>query len=174
MIMYSAQHRKTNIRLIERIQIKDFLVQFLQVYFPFEVKMRYGDEANVIREQINMQNNPQFRHIKSIDGHSYWSNQKVDFVKSNLGSERGVIFYFICNCCGRRAKYLYFLSYADEPLCRICCNLIYNQPNRKTRSLSRILHKPFLSTEDRYTIMKRADITKEDIKNYLFDNCKSN
>lgn len=172
--MYVPQNIKTNIRAIDRIQIEDFLSHFLQMSGPFGVKMRNRGEADVIREQINLQNNPQFWHIKSIDGHSYWSNQKVDFVESNLGAERGVIFYFLCNSCNRRTKYLYFLSYTREPLCRICYNLKYNQPNRKTRSLSRILHKPFPSTEDKYKIMKKIDPTKEDIKNYLSDNCKNN
>lgn len=170
--MYFPAYKKINIKTIDRIDIKDFLIPFLQTYHSFRIKIKNKEEATIIKEQISIPNNPQFGDIKSINGYPYWGSQRIDFIKSNLRGERGFIFYFLCSRCSRKAKYLYFLSYGNAPLCRICCNLKYDQPNRKIRALSRTLNKPYLSSENKYMLMKRAGITKEDIKDYLSDNCK--
>ena len=171
--MYKPNNVKTYIKATECIAIKDYLDEFLESFYPnTRVRIRHNGEAMVVKEQINMPQNTMFKTPNGFGGQSYWYEQKVDYVDSNLGSGKGVVFYFICNRCNRKAKYLYRLSYTDEPLCRVCSNLRYGQPNRKPRALSRLFNKPYLSSLDRYTIMKRANITKGDIENYLSDNCK--
>jgi len=167
--MYGQRNDKNSISNAERIYIGDFLHSF----YPYlsMPQVRHQAEAEVIKTQVNTPNNPQFRHIEIVDGRPRWGNQKIDYVKSNLRGDHGAIFYFRCNHCRGRAKYLYF-CYIYEPWCRTCCGLKYPQPSRKKRAISRALNKPYLSTETKYMLMKRAGITKEDIANYLSDNCK--
>jgi hypothetical protein len=171
--MYNQRNDKNNINAAERVSINDFLGSF----YPCSSmpKVRHQGEAMIIRQQINTPNNPQFRNIETVDGRPRWGNQKIDYVKSNIKGDRGVIFYFRCLHCNRRAKYLYFMfhGYSNEPWCRICCNLHYNQPNRRHRLFSRLLNKQNLSTEAKHLLIKKANITKEDIDNYLSDNCKN-
>lgn len=142
------------VNTIPRIEINDYLVHFLR-----EVSL--GERQNVEIKTLW-----QAQRIKGLMDIAK-NTQKFDFVPSNLGNGKGFIFYFLCNGCGRRARYLYFRNTISEPLCRICCRLSYKRPSRKTRALSRILHKPYLSSEDKYIIMERAGVTKEDLRSFL-------
>jgi hypothetical protein len=85
-----------------------------------------------------------FKSLQKLhNGFCDWYRQGVDFVPSNLG--RGYVWYFLCNKCDRRAKFLYyredFAGYASEPLCRICGSLQYTQPGRKERRISKAFKK---------------------------------
>lgn len=123
-------------------------------------------EAGRLMDFINDPQNTSFKSGRDpMDGYYYWHEQKVDFVRSNLGNDKGSIFYFICNNCHKRVKYLYEYNSLYPPLCRKCCQLGYKYPNRKLRDLSRVLRKPYLSSEDRHWIIKRTGITKEDLVN---------
>jgi hypothetical protein len=158
---------------VERISISDYLRAFLQELYTMEsrrTELRTLGEASRIKGLMNIPENTLFKSLNDIrSGQPYWNEQEVDFVPSNLGKNRGFIFYFICNSCQRRVRHLYFLSSIDEPLCRVCSRLHYKQANRKTRALSRLINKEYLSTEAKYTLMKRAEINKGDIENYLSD-----
>jgi hypothetical protein len=92
-------------------------------------------DANRIKELLNAPNNTIFKSITDFKtGRPYWDKQLVDCVPSNLGDRKGYIFYFICNECGRRTKYLYEYSMLSSPLCRICCRLSYKrEPRKKVR-----------------------------------------
>ena len=96
-----------------------------------------------------------------LGGSFSWGAQRVEFVPSNLG--RGYLFYFRCNGCGYRVKYLYEYSTSDSPLCRVCCHLSYKQPSRRSRGISKILNRPYLSSEHKYWLIKQAGITVEDV-----------
>ncbi len=172
--MYRSQYRKTNIReVVDRVEIKDYVANFLASSYPYaRKKVADVEEAMFIKAQMDIPENTKFKSFKDMDGRPYWHEQKVDFVKSNLRGEKGVIFYFLCNGCRKRVKYLYLFSFTHEPLCRICCNLKYTQPNRRQRYFTRLLNKTYLSSETKYMLMKRANITRDDINNYLSDNCK--
>lgn len=78
-------------------------------------------------------NNPQNTRGKSMrdmrTGVPYWNEQEVEYVRSNLGL--GFLWYFLCNHCGHRAKYLYEYSTLECPLCRPCLGIDYER--RKTR-----------------------------------------
>jgi len=173
--MYKSQYTKTNIReVIDYIDIKNYLAQFLESSYPYaRKKVADMQEAMFIRSQMNNPENTKFKSVRGLDGRPFWYEQKVDFVKSNLRGEKGVIFYFLCNACRRRAKYLYFFAFTQEPLCRICCNITYTQPNRRQRLFSRLFNKQDLSTETKHMLIKKANITKEDIPDYSSDNCKN-
>lgn len=69
------------------------------------------------------------------------NNIKLTYTKSNLG--KGFVFWFICNFCGRRVKYLYFPPNSTILACRTCHRLTYDKQNegkrfRPLRSLYRI------------------------------------
>jgi hypothetical protein len=171
--MYRETNKKKSVIDAERIVIADYLRAFLDELAQKEGKRReikLGFQAESIKGLMNMPKNTAFKSINDIrSGYPIWYEQEVDFVPSNLGKNKGFIFYFICNGCKRRTKYLYFPSMINEPLCRICCRLQYKQPNRRTRALSRLSNKEYLSTEQKYALMKRAEINKGDIDNYLSD-----
>jgi|GEM_PF-810056 len=161
---------------VEKITIAEYLRIFL-----IELAKKESREVEIKRcfqaERIKglIPDNTIFRALADFrTGYPHWHKQKVDFVPSNLGKNRGFIFYFICNGCGKKRKDLYYPSMIDEPLCRVCCRLRYKQPNRETRSLSRIVNKPYISNDDKYMLMKRLEIGKKDIENYLSNSAIKN
>ncbi len=56
---------------------------------------------------------------------------KLTYSKSNLG--KGFVFWFICNICGRRVKYLYFPPNSTVLACRSCHRLVYDKQNECQR-----------------------------------------
>jgi hypothetical protein len=124
--------------------------------------LRHPGEVRNMVEAMNKPENTTYKSRRDFrDGGYFWNEQRVDFVSSNL--KRGHIFYFRCNGCARRVKYLYEYSMLMSPLCRICCRLRYEQPSRKARYLSRLIRKPYLSSEAKYALIKRAGITIQDV-----------
>lgn len=59
---------------------------------------------------------------------------KLTYTKSNL--DKGYVFWFICNQCGRRVKYLYFPPNSTVLACRNCHRLTYDKQkeSKKMRS----------------------------------------
>ncbi len=56
---------------------------------------------------------------------------KLTYSKSNLG--KGYIFWFVCNVCGKRAKFLYFPPNSTILACRNCHRLTYDKQNESKR-----------------------------------------
>lgn len=52
---------------------------------------------------------------------------KVTYSRSNLG--KGFVFWFVCNICGRKTRYLYFPAYSEVLACRQCHRLSYKRQN---------------------------------------------
>ncbi|MGD0328497.1 MAG: hypothetical protein ABSB00_02155 [Minisyncoccia bacterium] len=165
--MYSSRQEKNQkITVLDRKDITDYIRTFVWHMRDrgriFNTR-HLGEVKNMV-EQINLPENTAFKSARDIHGgYLYWDRQKVEFVPSNLGPDRGYIFYFRCNGCYRRVKYLYEYSMLESPLCRICCRLQYEQPSRKARAISRAIRKPYLSGETKYMLIKRAGITMEDV-----------
>jgi hypothetical protein len=165
--MYGSNIKKTAITVLDRKDIVDYVRSFVWHARSTQGRVlnaRYRAEAENMRELMNDPKNTTYKSIRDFrNGDYFWHHQKVDFVQSNLG--RGYIFYFRCNGCYRRVKYLYEYSLLESPLCRICCNLNYDykQPNRSMRNISRLLKKPYLSSEGKYMLIKQAGITQEDV-----------
>ena len=165
--MTTYTHKKKGI--LDRIELLNITDYIKRGIFELERKgycFNFGHplEAQRLKELLNDSKNTTFKSVRDpADGFCYWHEQKVSFIRSNLGNSKGAIFYFICNSCHRRVKLLYEYSSYYPPLCRKCCRLGYKYPNRKARDLSRILRKPYLHREDKHWIIKRAGITKEDI-----------
>lgn len=165
--MYSPKHTKTKLinESYPRKDITDYVRSFVLYMRKKEgrvLQARHFPEAAHMLQLMNIPENTTYKSMWDIgDEGYYWGKQRVDMVPSNLG--RGFIFYFRCNGCQRRAKYLYEFSMLESPLCRVCCRLRYEQPTRKARDLSRLLRKPYFSSETKYKIIRRAGITKEDI-----------
>ncbi len=50
---------------------------------------------------------------------------KLAYTRSNLG--KGFIFWFICNLCGKKVRYLYFPPNSEVMACRSCHRLAYKK-----------------------------------------------
>src|SRR3989344_4028033 len=59
----------------------------------------------------------------------YMNQIKLTYTKSNLN--KGFIFWFICNLCGRRVRYLYFPPNSEVLACRTCHRLAFRKKNKK-------------------------------------------
>ena len=162
--MYGRHKKKTGVEVQGRHDITDYVRNFKRHMRNTRGRvfdLRNRGEVECMKDLMNRPENTTFKSLKDIwDGNYYWYDQKVDFVPSNL--RRGFIFYFICNECERRVKYLYEYAITAAPLCRTCCRLSYEQPNRKSRALSRLIRKPYLSTEGKYILIKKTGLTLED------------
>ena len=162
------QHTNNGINILERIDVTEFVRKFLVINKKTEwwlpLRPNTLNEAEQVKEFLNNPKNTASKSMRDLEtGFHYWDEQKVDFVPSNLGEGRGYLFFFNCNGCNHRVKYLYQYSYCNTPLCRLCCRLKYKAPSRKERSLSRLLRRPYFSSETRFMIAKHAGIMKEDI-----------
>jgi len=128
-------------RLIERIDIYDYLRTFLRELSNKEEKqteIKTELDALRVRDLMNIPANTTFKSLEDIRNEQpYWKHQKVDCIPSNLGRSRGYLFYFICNSCGRRVKFLYFHTYLESPMCRKCYRLPYTKSPYNQRKLSR-------------------------------------
>jgi len=166
--MHSPSLKKTIDNTYPRINIKGYVKTFIRNIREKEGRVFNTKHAGEIAYMKELLNTPAYTTFKSAKdlwtGDYYWNEQKVDYVRSNLG--RGYIFYFKCNGCGRRVKDLYRYSELNSPVCRTCCGLGYDTPSNKSRELIRLLrkgHYPIYPSEVRWMIAKRAGITKEDI-----------
>jgi hypothetical protein len=153
---------------MERLDISDYVRKYLLLIektkgWSFNLSLPH--DVQQLKDILNLPENTTGKSIRSVaDRTYYWNEQLVDFVPSNLGSGKGYLFYFVCNKCEKRVKYLYQYSYCNSPLCRTCCRLKYKAPSRKERSITRLLRqRPMLSSEARYTLAMRAGITKDDL-----------
>ena len=165
--MYSETHTKKQFidDTYPQINISDYVTRFLMFIrreWGMVQQCRHFAEALRMKELLDTPKYTAFKTEKDCrDGHDFWGEQKVDFVESNL--RRGFIFYFVCNGCRHRVKYLYRFSMLESPLCRKCCHIHYRAPSRKARSISRLIRKPYLSGEAKYMLIKRAGLTVQDV-----------
>lgn len=125
------EEREDTIRrqIIDRIDIRDYLKTFMREQSKRDgriIVIKDGFDAMRINQLMNKPENTTFKSAISIGGGvPYWHFQKVTCLRSNLGLEKGYVFYFICYSCEKRAKYLYFESYLETPVCRKCSGLPY-------------------------------------------------
>jgi formylmethanofuran dehydrogenase subunit E len=157
--MFISPIKKHTVQEIERFSIKAYIQAFLEELDAEAIKndikmmrIKTLETATYIKELLNTPGYKFKTPFMVYQQHYDW--QEVDFVPSNLG--RGYIFFFICDRCRRKVKHLYQPSKHSQPLCRNCYHLCYKQPDRRTRRLSRLIHKPYLSRGDRERIMKIA------------------
>jgi hypothetical protein len=163
---------------LRRIAINEYIREFVLLIerkHGRTLRVSHLGEAQHMQELLHIPENTAGKSCSDIQtGEYFWGEQKVIFIPSNLGVGRGFRWYFVCNGCRRKAKYLYEYSMLQSPLCRHCCRLPYQQPSRKARDLSRAIRKPYLSSETKYMLIKRAGITMEDVTAAAvrqFNNC---
>jgi hypothetical protein len=164
--MTTYTHKKKEIlERIDRLSITDYVRKGIMEIERKGYRFNLSNplEAERLKQLLNDPQNTSFKSMRDMQGFYFWHEQKVDYVRSNLGYDKGPIFYFICNSCNQRVKYLYEYNSCCSPICRKCCRLGYKYPTRKLRDISRIIRKPYLSAEDKYWLIKQAGITKEDI-----------
>lgn len=93
------------------------------------------NEETDVKELITEIESETTFNLKQFNGsdHDYSepNNVKLTYAKSNLG--KGFVFWFICNICSRRVKYLYFPPNSTTLACRNCHRLTYNKQNENKR-----------------------------------------
>jgi len=127
--------------IIRRIDIFDYVRAFIRELEKLEGKTRIKLNSEFDTERIkglmNIPKNTTFKSLTDMrSGQAFWKYQEVDYVRSNLGSGKGALFYFICSRCDRRVKYLYFYTELEPPLCRQCCQLPYRSASYKERKVA--------------------------------------
>jgi hypothetical protein len=152
----------------DRIDITDYVHTFVRAYnkkYDVKLKTGYLGGAEYLKGLLNASQDKVVPYLEKLEGLFYWNSQKVDFVPSNLGENKGYLFYFICAYCDSRVKLLFRRKICEQPACRTCCDIGYKptQSRRQVRRLSRLIHKPYLHSEDKQALIKYAGITKEDI-----------
>ncbi len=171
--MYRNTNKNQEVDSHERYDIRHYVTLFILELERLEerpITMNKPSEVSRIKDLLNISRGTTFKSPLDFRSRElYWNSQSIDFRYSNLGKNKGAIFYFLCNGCGKRVRYLYSSSLLCEPRCRRCCRIPYRQPNRKVRGLSRLIRKDYLSSEAKYMLMKRAGIDRNDIQNYLSD-----
>lgn len=165
--MYKHSHRPAILSEdLPRISATDYVRNFARHIERTEgrrIRGHYIGEAMHLQELLHIPANTASKSVQDIQtGEYFWGVQKVAFVSSNLGRGKGFVWYFICNGCGRQVKFLYEPSLLRSPVCRVCCRIGYRQPNRGTRTLSRLLRQAHLSQEAKLIIIKQAGLTKAD------------
>lgn len=126
------EHKKKEVmNRIQRVDISEYIRTFLLELSKLEsspTKINTWFEATRIKGLLNIPKNTRFKSLTDMrTGFPYWDEQMVDYVPSNLGNKRGYIFYFICNGCEKRVKYLYEYDTLSSPLCRTCCRITYKR-----------------------------------------------
>ena len=137
MTLYT-HNKKEILERIERISITDYVRKGILELERKGYRFNLGHPLEVERfkELLNDSKNTSFKSLRGINGFYYWDEQEVDSVCSNLGYGKGHVFYFRCNGCGQRVKYLYEYNSCYSPICRKCCRLGYKYPTKKSESFS--------------------------------------
>ena len=114
------------LKMTDRLDITYYIRTYLLEVAEHDgqkIKINSDYEAMRITALLNETCNTQFKSIMGLNGVPYWHEQKVAHVPSNLGRNKGVLFYFICNWCDKRVKYLYQYDLLRSPICRTCCRI---------------------------------------------------
>lgn len=91
-------------------------------------------ESDVIRLIENIESSVTVNLKREKDGEFEYSepnNVKLTYTLSNLG--RGYIFWFQCNVCDRRVRYLYIPPFSYVLACRVCHRLVYEKQKQGKR-----------------------------------------
>lgn len=128
--------------MIASIDINDYIGRYAWELSPQRRRpiIRTRSDADHFQRLFSDPMNSPLRSMLGIpSGELYKYAQDVEYAPSNLG--RGFIWYFICNWCGRRAKYLYVDQNREALLCRKCIKFPYRQPTRPERHASRYIRR---------------------------------
>ena len=119
---------------LEKINVSDYLGECLiHLHRLYDVPDRVvtEEQAELVKAVLNNPENTFSASITSMYDEPFWGRQEVDYVPSNLGENRGYIYYFRCHNCLRRVRHLYSNSMQDAPSCRHCFRLKYRHKSRK-------------------------------------------
>lgn len=116
---------------IDRLDITDYVRIFLSELSKLErqpVRINTDFDALRVKGLLSTPSKTRFKSLTDLKtGFHYWDEQEVDYVPSNLSRTGGFLFYFICNGCRKRVKYLYEYDTLSSPLCRSCCRIRYKR-----------------------------------------------
>ena len=108
--------------------------------------LNLNEEADVQKFIKFVEINTTLNLKQEINGKAEYSTPnrlKLTYTKSNL--KKGFIFWFICNGCNRKTRFLYFPAFSESLLCRQCHRLVYEKQNKtRDKLVSRLLVDPDL------------------------------
>jgi hypothetical protein len=166
MTYYKSKNKDLKEKVIpDRIDITDYVrTAILELEANgYKYDLRQPPYVHELQKLLNDPVNTTFKSLRDIrSGIPFWNKQEVEFVLSNLGTGRGALFYFVCNECRGRVKYLYTDSLCSSPVCRKCAKLGYRNYPKKARQVARLLMQNSLSSEDRQFLIKLTGITSAD------------
>lgn len=122
------------------ICVRNFLFDLKGMVIGRNFDLRNEEDVKDLLRKIEL--GTTFNLKQEKDGEAEFTepnNVKMTYTKSNLG--KGFVFWFICNLCGRRVKYLYFPPNSQVLACRDCHKLAYEYQNesKRFRNLSSLL-----------------------------------
>lgn len=136
--MYNSRNQPPK-EVYNQINISEYVKLCLMELSHIEgrrAKINTYPEAQRIKILMNDPQSILFKVLSDLElGFPCRSVHKVMCYPSNLGTNKGYVFFFICAGCGQRKKYLYVYNYVRPLLCRQCCRLPYRQINFKERKL---------------------------------------
>jgi len=136
--------------LVEECQVIRVSNSIRSQYFQVKdsYKNLYGKDVDFqdeesVKKFINLvKGSIRINFTQTVNNETYQSKPNpinLTYTKSNLG--KGFIFWFICNGCGRKVRFLYFTPYSEELLCRNCHHLAYEKQNKRSDRLIKELIK---------------------------------
>ncbi|MFH1792148.1 MAG: hypothetical protein ABH819_00705 [Patescibacteria group bacterium] len=112
--------------------VRNFLLDTKKPIVRKEFNLNNEEDIKVLIR--NIETSTSFNLKQDKDGEVEYSepnNVKLTYTKSNL--RKGFVFWFICNLCGRRVRYLYFPPNSQVLACRSCHRLSYDKQNENKR-----------------------------------------
>lgn len=114
------------------ICVRNYLLQRPKPVVPVVLNLNREEDVKKVIEQMEL--GTTINLTKDGFGETEYSEPnhiKMTYTKSNLG--KGFVFWFMCNMCNRRVKYLYFPPNSSILACRRCHRLAYDKQNESKR-----------------------------------------
>lgn len=121
-------------RISAGVCVRNYLLVVKEHALIGDKRFDLNDEESVKSLLENIEAGTTFNLKQEKYGNIEFSEQnraKLTYTKSNLG--KGYIFWFICNLCERRVRFLYIPSSSQILACRICHRLAYDKQNESKR-----------------------------------------
>lgn len=133
--------QRTNVSVFIRhnyLQVKDQLKE-KGVEFDFNNEKHVKLLIEVLEQGIKL--NLKQENNGNVSCTEHMNPIKLTYTRSNLG--KGFIFWFICNLCGRKVRYLYFPPNSEVMACRNCHKLAYQKQNENDSRFLRQLRRNY-------------------------------
>ena len=142
--MFSLRYGKRPVveesqKISAAICVRNYLFERSIPIFPHRINLNNEQDVKDLISEIESGTTFNLKQQNGLDNDYTEPNRvKLTYSKSNLG--KGFVFWFMCNICDRRVKYLYFPPNSTVLACRNCHRLTYDKQNesKRFRTLNRM------------------------------------